>query len=63
MRPIPVSEARRDGLCAAEEAGTFLDKAGLAGAKIPRLGTFTLEVDLVFFPSTSVIKYKCQSHP
>ena len=56
MRPIPVSEAWRDGLHAPEEEGALLDKAGLAGAKIPHLGTFTLKVDFIFFPLTSVIK-------
>ena len=45
-----------------EEERMFLDKAWLAGAKILCLGIFMLEVELVFFPSTSVIKYKYQSH-
>ena len=61
MRPLPVSEARMDGLRAPEDKGICLDKAGLAGAKILRLDAFMLEEELALFLSTSVIIYKHQS--
>lgn len=59
---IPVSEARREGLRAAEEAmAAFPEKAGLAGANILCF-VIRLGVDLEELPafelSNSVVKYK-----
>jgi hypothetical protein len=61
-----VSDARRDGLRAAEEsAATFPEKAGLAGANILCLFIFGVSVDLeelAFALSNSVVKYKHKHH-
>lgn len=51
---VPVSDARRDGLRAAEEStAAFLEKAGLAGAKILCL-FLLLGVDLEEEPALAI---------
>ena len=67
-KAIPVSDARRDGLWAAEEgAPALLEKAGLAGANILCLFVpFKLGVKFEEGPalalSKSVVKYKKGCH-